>query len=130
MHAAAQSGITDCPIMSRDAAGAGYDMLACVLALRVKHGELKEQNEQGLIKQHNSMAPGRQTAYGMSRESYLRSISKGRASRRAKSHQTMTQANSRAVDRKSTMFQADLKYARKDPCTDMDLAILQYSYFG
>ena len=60
----------------------------------------------------------RMTAYGMSKESYLRPMSKGRASRRAKSHQTMTHANSRAVDRKSTMFQADLKYARKDPCKE------------
>ena len=58
------------------------------------------------------------TAQRVQKELYLRSMSKGRASRRAKSHQTTTQANSRAVDRKSTMFQADLKYARNDPCNN------------
>ena len=54
---------------------------------------------------------------GQPSETHLRSMSKGRASRRAKSHQTMTQANSKAVDKKSTMFQADLKYDRKEPCS-------------
>jgi len=51
-------------------------------------------------------------------QAHLRSMSKGRASRRAKSHQTMTQAKSRAVDRKSTMFQADLKYDKNEPCSN------------
>ena len=48
---------------------------------------------------------------------YRKLMSKGRASLRAKSHHTTTQANSSAVDRKSTTFQADLKYAKLEPCT-------------
>ena len=57
-------------------------------------------------------ACGQETGYryvNSRAQAHLRSMSKGRASRRAKSHQTMTQAKSRAVDRKSTMFQGDLK---------------------
>ena len=50
-------------------------------------------------------------------QAHLRSMSKGRASRRAKSHHTMTQAKSRAVDRKSTMCQGDLMYNKNDPCS-------------
>lgn len=90
-----------------------------MLVLRVKQGELDVQVDEGPIKQQSTWET-QQTAHRMSRDSNLRLMSKGRASRRAKSHQTMTQANSRAVDRKSTMFQADLKYARKNPCKDSD----------